>query len=518
MMVATGKIGIKPWDARRFGLPAVLLLSTAMQILMWSDGQIWGGDFAQYIEQAASLINGNVEQFIKNNMFTMPRGGPVTYPWGFPLLLAPVYLFFGFNIVAFKVSMLFYFLLFLIVSWFIFREELLPTERLLFVAVFAFNPFLLQFGDNILSDIPFLLLSTLAFLLLSKLKTVQTHRQAFIVASLLGLCFAGATATRTNGILLPLTYSCLLVLAFTKTISDKIEVKLGDLKLISDSIEHRRLILHFLPLILFFLGTSLLRIAVPDHQGSHFEFFKEVSSESIVRNLKIYSILIKDFFGPSYLGAGPAYLGFGLYILSIPFLVVGILQNWKNSLGILIYACSTIGLYIVWPAIEGLRFLFPILPFYIYFVFLGLRRLKDLPSGIRINPLIPGICLVSIFMTVSTVLLLINIKNDRQLEDGPFTKQAQEMFSFIRNEIPAGDVVVFRKPRVVRLFTGRNGLFAHKESLAMDGYEDLGYHKWFVVDSRNPEPVENEVGSLLDSQRARLLFENSQFRIFRLEK
>jgi hypothetical protein len=507
-----------PCDKQRLGLVVVLLTSVAMQILMWSDGQIWGGDFAQYIEQAASLLNGTVEEFIASNMLMMPNGGPVTYPWGFPLLLTPVYMLFGLNLLALKASMLLHFLSFLIVSWFIFREELLPKERLLFVAVFAFNPFLLQFGDNILSDVPFLLISTLSFLVLSRLKSIETTWNAFAGAILLGLCFAWATATRSNGILLPLTYSLLLLSLTFKIFSARIEGILEDFKIFSNSIEKRRLILHLVPLIVFTLGTVALRSTIPDHQSSHLDFLKEVSSESILQNLRIYSILVKDFFGPSYLGAGPAYLGFVLYAASIPFLLLGVIQNWKESIGVLIYVLLTLGLYIVWPAIEGLRFIFPILPFYVYFVFLGLRRLKDLPSAVRISPLVPSILLVFIFFVFSIVLLFFNISNDRRKDDGPFTVQAQEMLDFIREKIPADDVVVFRKPRVVRLLTGRNGLFAHAASFGFEGYADGTVHKWYVIDKKNPEPIEKDIEPLLMSPRTTLLFENSQFRIFRFEK
>jgi len=48
------------------------------------------------------------------------------------------------------------------------RKRVSPAEGLIILAVFAVNPELLAFQDNILSDIPFLLLSTLSVLLIDR--------------------------------------------------------------------------------------------------------------------------------------------------------------------------------------------------------------------------------------------------------------------------------------------------------------------------------------------------------------
>ena len=83
-----------------------LILSAVAQILMWSTGHNWGGDFSAYIMQAISLTDGTVQEFIEQNSFTIYESsitlGPVTYPWGFSLLLSPLFLSFGLDIIVFK--------------------------------------------------------------------------------------------------------------------------------------------------------------------------------------------------------------------------------------------------------------------------------------------------------------------------------------------------------------------------------------------------------------------------------
>ena len=59
----------------------------------------WGGDFAQYINQAKCIVEGksqNETGYIFNEQ--NPFIGPPSYPVGFPMLLTPVYCLFGNNL------------------------------------------------------------------------------------------------------------------------------------------------------------------------------------------------------------------------------------------------------------------------------------------------------------------------------------------------------------------------------------------------------------------------------------
>ena len=112
----------------------IIILGTIFQILTWTSGHNWGGDFSAYIMQAISITEGNVEKFVELNdqtkKFSSIPVGPVTYPWGLPLLLSTVYTFFGFDIVIFKSAILIFFFSFLILLWFLFEKKLSLFERL----------------------------------------------------------------------------------------------------------------------------------------------------------------------------------------------------------------------------------------------------------------------------------------------------------------------------------------------------------------------------------------------------
>ena len=148
------------------GISCILIYTTL------TNGHNWGGDFSSYIMQAQSITEGTPQSFIEKNRFTIERSsrslGPVAYPWGFSVLLAPLYLVFGLDMIALKSLGAMSFLFFLLLLWFGFQKEHSYFWRLFLVALFGLNPYLLSYLNNILSDIPFLLFSTLSLLLMGK--------------------------------------------------------------------------------------------------------------------------------------------------------------------------------------------------------------------------------------------------------------------------------------------------------------------------------------------------------------
>jgi hypothetical protein len=129
--------------------------------------------------------------------------GPLAYPWGFPLALAPFYALFGLNLLALKWVNLVFYLLFLMTLWYGLRNRHTFLWRTILVCFFAFNPYMMGFLNNLLSDIPFLFLSTLMVLMIGR---VTIQRMPIISTKwdhlLLGIGIALATFVRVNAVLL----------------------------------------------------------------------------------------------------------------------------------------------------------------------------------------------------------------------------------------------------------------------------------------------------------------------------
>ena len=486
----------------------ILISYTILQFFTWSVGHNWGGDFASYIMQSIAISDGDIEGFFLKNSLTMSKSsnplGPVNYPWGLPIMLEPFYKFFGFNISLFKSLILASFICFLIVIWNIFENEFSTYERFIYVSIFAFNPYLLKFGNQILSDIPFLFFSTLSVYLLIKLQKEKSINMAIFISIVLGICFMWSTAIRTNGILLPFSYSIYLLTTLMVNYFSKLKkIKLELLTLKNFTIEIR-MVIYLLPLVFFFLPNWYFSRTMINDQTIHFDFLKYISFKTIFTQAVYNLIIIKNFFGSNY-------LNIILYILSLPFVFMGLKKKWPTSIFIIIYVSSILVLYTIWPFRQGLRFLIPLLPFYIYFFIIGIRSISDFSSNSNLqSKKLIGNFLILVFFLTSLLQINLNYKNNFRLIDGPYNDNSREMFNFIRNNVSQTEIVVFRKPRVMTLLTD-------KYSIMYNDINDFIEKNWYVVDKKNTMNIDLNRNSFFKKNPASIYFENKQFIIYKFD-
>src|SRR5918996_2866703 len=122
----------------------IILISLVIGASTLSRGHQWGDDFAWYILQAKSILNGTTNEFMEISAFTNGQStthlGPLAYPWGYPLILVPVYAVKGISPLALKLPGLFFYAGFLVCLYFLMKARLTEAESLIVVSLFAFNP------------------------------------------------------------------------------------------------------------------------------------------------------------------------------------------------------------------------------------------------------------------------------------------------------------------------------------------------------------------------------------------
>src|SRR6266540_6246231 len=194
----------------------ILLVSLVIGACTLRRGHEWGDDFAWYNLQAQSILNGTTAEFMQTSAFTNNESttyvGPLAYPWGYPLILTPAYAIKGINPLALKIPALFFYAGFLVCLYLLLKARLTEAESLLIVGLFAFNPMLLQFLDQILSDIPFLFFSTLSLWLI-----IKDQRRSILHAILIGTSIFFVVFIRATGILL---LGCFLIVAFFELLQE----------------------------------------------------------------------------------------------------------------------------------------------------------------------------------------------------------------------------------------------------------------------------------------------------------
>lgn len=500
----------------------LILCSTTLQFALLTQGHNWGGDFSAYIMQAMSIVEGTATEYLLANELTLETSseaiGPVTYPWGLPLLLSPLYALSGVDIYLFKFLGILFYQLFLLVLWFGFGQLLRVRERLLLVAIFAFNPYLLSFANYILSDIPFLFFSTLAMVLINRLigqtdlcniwngfttrlesESTRNMRGSlvWIYSVAMGLAVSAAVLTRSNGILLIAVLVSVCVLT-------------------------RQFKLLIISLLSCLALNTLIAASLPDAQSSYAEQLGGITANTLLDNLHYYAVLLQDFFAPA---GRLRWAGLLIYLFSLPLVVLGMMAYWQRSWPYLGYMLLTIGLFVVWPFQQGLRFWFPLLPFYVLYGILGLRQagerlglncIRSLSHSVKLSQSVaftPLIALTLIFFIASSYMAIRNIARDRPAPEGPYTIMATEMFNFIQQHSELDDVIVFRKPRVMRLMTGR-------DTVMLRTLNESNRGDYIVIDRKNAGD-QPDIGYGVQSQSVvglvpslRLVFSNEQFEVY----
>lgn len=466
----------------------IILLSLVIGTSTLTRGHEWGDDWASYVMQSKSILSGKTSEFVERNTFTIFESsfqiGPVAYPWGYPLILTPVVALKGVHALTLKLPGLFFFAGFLICLYLLTKDRLTRTESLLLVSLFAFNPTLTKFLDHILSDIPFLFFIVLGLLFIAKFKP-GTWTSVTV-----GVVIFYAFFTRTTGIILLGSFLAYQALCFYNQSTA------------------RKTILINSALTLFSFGLLLLitSFVFPNGQGSYFEQLKGLTPAIFKSNIVNYFYLFMFFFGT---GAVWTYIYYALVI----FFLIGAWTQRNADQHLVIFFGLYLGAMLFWPEWQGIRFIFPLLPIFVYFAFQGMATVaQKLPE--KHHWLIMGstnvfwLVIIGSFLFSSGYRAVSNLRSDRQI-NGPFDPFSSDVYNFIRAETPSDSIIVFYKPRAMRLFTDRDTLMSTEcDRLTLGDYLVLSYK---AENSQIP-PAEIDKCKLAIQK----VFENRRFIVYEL--
>lgn len=424
----------------------ILIVIVALSIVIGSShltrGHQWGDDFAEYIMQAKSVLNGTTDEFMQQSAFMNGQStthlGPLAYPWGYPLILVPVYAIKGISPLALKLPSLIFYAGFLACLYLLMRNRLTEAESLLVVSLFAFNPLLIQFLDQILSDIPFLFFSTLSLYLITRQGPRSILDYIFIGTAIFFTAFL-----RVTGILL---LGCFLIVDFFLLLSKRkdrtavIEIIQGSLIVCSVFI-----LLWITNLVLF-----------PSGGESYLSQYAELI-ETAKAFARAYFDVFGFFFGDT---RGWTYV----YYFMLIFFLAGVWTRWNREPIFILFFTLWMIVHITYPYWQGARYIFPLLPIFIYFMFQGMRFFIDrIPDAYRHigRRLFYGywILIAGIFLFNSSLGAAANLRNNRSI-NGPFDPYSIQVYDYIKEKTPSDSVIIFFKPRAMRLMTDHDTIMS----------------------------------------------------------
>ena len=430
----------------RFGIYILAgLLCLPLFFINVKDSHDWGGDFAMYIMQSGNIVEG-IPQSETNYIFNEDYQvlGPPAYPVGFPLLLAPVYALSGNDIKSFTLyitSMLFVFGLLLIVF---FRKYFSDLIALFLMMLVLYNYWTLMAKLEIMSDIPFALI----LLVLTILYTRAARRNLlfyFLVGVLSGLLMS----VRSIGIAFVITVFLYSVLEFFRMPRSGRQkafrpLAIGTLLFIVTS------------LFLYFLLNKII-FPLPVAEGVPYlgMFGTESVGTTILNNLTYYIGVLKHFFTPE--NNTWQFASLIMRSVAFTFIMLGMINQIGKKTGFIdILVLVYLGILMIYPyRHSGFRFLFPVVPYIMYYLVKGLQVVK-LEFFINRNAVIIFLGVFALLLYKFSVLEI--MANKDQIIPGPQEQESVKAFNYIKNNTPEDAVVVFIKPRVLALYANRNSL------------------------------------------------------------
>ncbi|MBQ3671527.1 MAG: glycosyltransferase family 39 protein [Treponema sp.] len=481
--------------------------SALLALLILDNWNGWGGDFSQYIAQARAIVTHTIESQVQNNLFIINHSPPFTadpvYPWGFPLMLAPFYVLFGENLFALKIPVVLCFFCSTILSNRLFRKHFSFFQAELLTLFISVNPVFIFFCNSPLSDIPFLCLSLAALLSIERLFSVADKKKQTFAGVSAGICTFLAFMTRSNGIVFPcLLFSLhILMLANKKERVGRFLSKRG-----FSGFADPFFPAHVCAYAIFFAAVLIQHSLLPQAGSTHMTYLKYISISSIAKNIVYYIRLAPTFF--------PFGQTFPLSLAStsaaamlLPFLWYGLVRFMPKNPILFLYVLGSASILILWPTQQGIRFLFPIIPPLIVFTALGTGAAFQKHKNPPLHRIAVALEILAVIACIAIYALRASLPKS---DDGPYSSDAKAMYSFIMEETPENAKIMFFKPRVLYLKTGRLGFRGTdiSQSTTADylllSREDSTFD--FNIEQSNPEQF----------KKLRLVFENNRFKLYKV--
>lgn len=472
----------------------VFLVTLTACLFLIHEGQYWGGDFAQYLAQARALLQGNEAAWQQDSRFMIahsPMGmGVEVAPWGYTFFLIPLILAFGENYLVFKIANA---LLFAAAALLFYRIliRLFPRKISLFTAlIFGLTYQMLIYTNNVISDPLFLTLNMAAYLMLVKWNEEPDDQHFSAHAALFGLFGYLAYLVKSQGLILFMALFCFQFTVMMKDHWKNFRSRMRN---------------GLMPYLVFVMLYLLITTHLPSSSGSSLYFLKAVSIHSLIDNARDYAGMFRYFMPLCY--SSLTAVNKLLYALIVLLAAAGIHRDrllcYFGYVFVLMMA-----LLVVFPWPSGIRYLFSLYPILLIFAVSGLQRVSA-KVPLRRLTLAAVAVLCCGFAAETAAMAVRNQAQGRTYEVGSQTSDAMDIYDYIRNHTPENAVVVFVKPRVIYLETGRLSY-----NVTAENADEIEAGTYFLDIIYEPTEEITNRASLLNGFQKELIYSNDRFNLY----
>jgi hypothetical protein len=445
-------------------LLAVFLICRARQ----ETGHDWGDDWTLYLRQAEALAKGNVGEVITTNRITVDESSwstfsPYVYPWGFPILLAPLYAVFGLNIGMFKLleTVLFCGFLFLLQRFA--ARRIGEAAALGLVLVLGVNRVFVGWTDYILSEFPYLFAVGVLLLWLDRVRErdelLGPRLRPLLV---LGLLSFWVFSIRREALAFVLAVGAAQVIALWQD---------GWVRRPLASWPWRALVTPYAALA---GAVVALQMMLPSDLFPKYP----TGTQHLRTNWDYYYLVFADHLGLRDGGGDRIHLlgsqGLATAVLWSFLLLAALGALWRaisapsRDLPPLAGLAGVAYGVMTFPYPDG-RYVFVFTPFLAYFAYQGAVGIEyavrtafgataERLASVRVY--LAPVLLCGVLLSVASDLrrdLDYHVNNDYVI-DGPFSPEAQELIDVVRSTTRSDDILGFFRARAMNFFTDRQTL------------------------------------------------------------
>ena len=351
-------------------------------------GHDWGDDFALYLRQATGIVDGRVGDVLADNRFTVDNSSwstfsPYSYPWGFPLLLAPFVAWRGLDYDFLKIIEAAFFAGFLFVFAQILRRRVNEITTATLVLLIGLSVPYVGWTDTVLSEFPYLFALAMALWWLDRCRERSLLEGSFGPLIVLGVLIGYTYTVRREGMALFLALVAVhLVLIGQRMWAARRSDPLHALR----AVQWTRVATPYAAALAWIGGLQIVLPTVI------YQSFPNTGLSQVKPNIIWYRDILAEQIGLKDAGypelqllgsAGLARFALGLFVgLSIIGIGARAIRATALDASLIGYLVGVSAIFAITPFHEG-RYLFSITPLMAYFAFHGASQIVELlaPEG-----------------------------------------------------------------------------------------------------------------------------------------
>ncbi len=500
-------------------LVLLMVVTVAAYLPFIDDNHRWWGDFSLYMAHAENIATG--QPYSKTDFISNPNGpvaySPPAYPPVYPMLLAPIYKIFGLSLHAPKILNLAIFVTILALFFWFFTVRLShDATRLCVIAMLAFSPWFWEMKNLILSDVPFILFTLAAIILIDKLSAATREMSAYwLLSILLGLAIYLSYGTRVLG----------LVLLPTMIVYDLISnrtLRAGPLLAMAVF-----LVLHQLQGLILALDidksyTSAIIDISAEQSGRQSDAllssalaFTQQAIHNAINNTQLYAKVLLNHWDNGI----SISLRIATAVITGLLALTGFMHYFRRNITALeIFVFFYAGALLIVPVSQSSRYILPLLPAYLLYFCKGGELLETRLSG-KTTPG-PRVTLILFCLVLASYTGYYAVAQDRTDHPGVTDPDSTETFEYIRSNTPTDSHIMFFRPRILALFADRKSsiykLYMRSEAEIWEDFRNSGATHLLLYTGSEVWSFKEQNAPLLAAHDRELdvMFRNNSFTLY----